>query len=99
MRVDTAALRAAAKRLRDEAADQIGQAITDSHGTEERYVIAFAFDGYGSHDAYTAVSQAWRSELSTLTIALRELANAMELAADDYDRADAAAANRLGGHR
>ena len=99
VQVDTAALRAAAKRLRDEAADVLGQANAATHRTEERYAIGFAFDHYGSGEAYRAVSGAWRGELGNLAAALRQLAEAMDTAADNYDRSDAGATARLGGVR
>jgi uncharacterized protein YukE len=99
VRIDTAELRAAASRLRDEAATQVAEANAASRRTEDQYVLAVAFDTYGSVGAYRAVSSAWRGELGSLTAALRQLADALDAAADDYDRADAAGAARLGAVR
>jgi len=97
IRVDTAALRATAKRLRNEAADTVGEAVKATQSTEGGSVVGFAFDQYGSYDGYKAVAQAWRAELGSLAEALRQLAEALERAADNYDRSDAAAGTRLGG--
>lgn len=97
VQVDTAALRAAAKRLRDEAADAVGQAVKATQGTEGGTLVGFAFDQYGSYDGYKSVSQAWRAELGSLAEAMRQLADALEKAADNYDKADADASVRFGG--
>ncbi|MFY1669102.1 WXG100 family type VII secretion target [Plantactinospora sp. WMMB334] len=96
VRVDTAALRAAAKQLRDEAADAVGEAGRATRSTEDRTLVGFAFDRYGSHDGYKAVSQAWRGELSGIAEALRQLADALDTAADNYDRSDENASARFG---
>ncbi|MFC6017436.1 WXG100 family type VII secretion target [Plantactinospora solaniradicis] len=97
VQVDTAVLRAAAKRLRDEAADAVGQAVKATQSTEGGTLVGLAFDQYGSYDGYRAVSEAWRAELGSLAEALRQLADALDKAADNYDQSDAAAAARFGG--
>ncbi|MEQ4302374.1 type VII secretion target [Plantactinospora sp. B6F1] len=99
VRVDTAALRTAAKQLRDEAADVVGEAVKATGNAERRTVLSFAFDEYGSHDGYQSVAKAWRNELDVLAEALRQLAGAMEQAADNYDRSDGNAQTRLDGVR
>lgn len=96
VKVDTTELRAAAKRLRDEAANGVGEAYEATRATEGSGQL-IGFDPYGSFDGYQAVSRAWRAELDGLAEALRQLADAMEKAADEYDRSDRNAANRLGG--
>ncbi|MEE6260915.1 WXG100 family type VII secretion target [Plantactinospora sonchi] len=95
VRVDTAALRAAAKRLRDEAAGGVDEAIRSTQATDSGGLLGF--DQYGSFDGYQAVSRAWRAELGGFAEALRQLADAMEKAADNYDRSDQNAADRFGG--
>ncbi|GAA3726201.1 hypothetical protein GCM10022225_04040 [Plantactinospora mayteni] len=97
VRVDTAALRTAAKQLRDEAAEVVGEAVQATGNTEGQTVLGFAFDQYGSHDGYQSVAKAWRTELGCLAEALRQLAEAMEQAADNYDRSDENAKTRMGG--
>ncbi|MEV4755243.1 hypothetical protein AB0J86_09035 [Micromonospora sp. NPDC049559] len=99
MRTDTAALRAAAKRLRDEAAQRVVDAAVRSWRTEERQVPGLVFDRYGSLPGYRTAARAWRDELGNLAEALAQLADALDESADAYDRADAAAAARLGGGR
>jgi|GEM_PF-4668104 23S rRNA G2069 N7-methylase RlmK/C1962 C5-methylase RlmI len=96
VQVDTAALRAAAKRLRDEAADGVREAVRATRNTDDGRLL-IGFDQYGSQDGYRAVSQAWRDELDALAEALRQLADAMEKAAENYERSDERAAARTGG--
>jgi uncharacterized protein YukE len=96
VRTDTDALRSAARRLRDEAAARLTDANVHTRRTEEQHALGLVFDRYGSLPAYRAVSRAWRGELSNLGAALRQLADALETSADEYDRADADASARLG---
>ncbi|ROT32719.1 WXG100 family type VII secretion target [Micromonospora sp. HM5-17] len=99
LQVDAAELRATAKRLRDEVANGVGGACEATSATEGGGIL-IGFDQYGSRDGYQAVSQAWRAELGAFAEAIRQLADALEKAADNYDRSDRDAARRLGGgHR
>jgi uncharacterized protein YukE len=99
VRTDMAALRAAAKRLREEAAQELDDAAASTRRTEEQQVLDPAFDRYGSLPAYRAVAEAWRGELGNLAAVLRQLADALDASADAYARSDAAASARLGGVR
>lgn len=96
VRVDTTELRAAAQRLRDEAGGGVVEAIEHSLATESGGQPA-GFDQYGSFDGYLAVTRAWWAELGDFVEVLRQLADAMERAAANYERSDQNADDRFGG--
>ena len=99
VRTDTEALGTAAVRIRDDAVPPVTTAVIGSRRTEEQHLLEHAFDRYGSLPAYRTATAAWRDELDNLAAALRQLADALETAAGEYRRSDAAAAARLGGVR
>ena len=99
VRTDTAVLRAAAARLRNEVVPRLGEAVAGTRSTEERHALARAFDRYGSLPAYRAAALAWRDELGDLATVLDQLASALEAAAERYQRSDADAAGRMGAIR
>jgi uncharacterized protein YukE len=91
MQVDTAALRATAGRLRREVLRQLeAPARAMGGGTP-----ADSFCGYAGPEPYGEAVGAWFAEIQAIHTASAQLADALEAAADDYDRADAAAAGRL----
>ncbi|MEO3744697.1 type VII secretion target [Plantactinospora sp. B5E13] len=96
VRVDTTELRAAAQRLRDEAAGGVLEAIENSLATQSSSQ-PLGFDQYGSFDGYVAVSRDWWAELGDFVEVLRQLADAMDKAAANYERSDQNADDRFGG--
>jgi uncharacterized protein YukE len=99
MQVDAAALRDAAKRLRDGAAENLRQAVIQARRPEKEFSVEAAFDDYVTAGPFRNVAAAWEKELDVLTEATRQLADALEAAAADYDRSDARAGDRIGGNR
>jgi uncharacterized protein YukE len=99
MQVDTAALRAAAKQLRDEAAENLRRATIQAQRPEKEFGVEAAFDDYVTAAPYREVAAAWESELELLTEAARQLADSLDATAADYDATDQRAAGRLAGPR
>jgi uncharacterized protein YukE len=99
VRVSSDELRAAARRLRDDAADNLRRAVTQLQVPERQYGVEAAFDTYTTAAAYRAWATAVEQEFRLLEEAARELADALEQTADDYDAADRRSAQRIGGHR
>lgn len=99
MQVDAAALRDAAKRLRDGAAENLRQAVIQARRPEKEFSVEAAFDDYVTAAPFRNVAAAWEKELDVLTEATRQLADALEATAADYERSDARAADRIGGAR
>jgi DNA-binding ferritin-like protein len=99
MQVDTKELRTAATTLRDEVAEQLRKAGIQAGGPERDFRVAGAFDSYTTPGPYRAAVAAWAKETEVLAEAARQLADALEAAADDYDASDARAAGRLAGSR
>jgi hypothetical protein len=91
MQVDTVQLRKAAARLRQDVVPQLGRA-----GDPGAHVnVDGAFDLYTTSAPFTEAASAWNTELGLLSRAAIQLADALEAAADDYDRADARSAQRV----
>jgi hypothetical protein len=99
MQVDTAPLRMAATRLRDEVAEQLRRAGIQAGGPERDFRVAGAFDAYTTPGPYRAAVAAWSKELEVLAEAARQLADALDAAAAGYDATDARGAVRLAGTR
>ena len=97
VRVGSDELRAVARRLRDEAAEDLRRAVTQLQVPERQYGVEAAFDTYTTAAAYREYASAVEQELRLLEEAARELADALEQTASDYDAADARAAQRIGG--
>ncbi|MFC4069537.1 hypothetical protein [Actinoplanes subglobosus] len=99
MQVDADELRVAARALRDDAAEGLRKAADRVRVPERQYGVAAAFDRYTTAAAYQRFAAAVEEEFRLLERAARELADALERTALDYERADARAAHRLGGRR
>ena len=97
MQVDAAALRAAANRLREGTAESLRRATIQAGRPEREFGVEAAFDSYTTAAPYREVAAAWERELTVLTEAARQLADALEATAADYDRTDGRAAGRLAG--
>jgi hypothetical protein len=97
MQVDAAALRAAAKELREGTADHLRRATIQAGRPEREFGVEAAFDSYTTAAPYREVSAAWEREFTVLTEAARQLADALEATAADYDRTDGRAAGRVRG--
>jgi hypothetical protein len=95
MQVDTAALREAAARLRAEVGDPVEKAGSRMIEATMPLDLGLVFDSYTTAAPYRDATGAWGVEITTLTMAVADLATALEAAADDYDAADAAAADRV----
>lgn len=95
MQVDTAQLRTAATRLRDEVAEPLRRAGIQAGGPEREFRVAGAFDDYTTPGPYRAAVGAWVRELEVLAEAARQVADALAAAAADYDAADARGKARL----
>jgi len=91
MQVDTAQLRTAAKRLRAEVGNQLERSRQPDRGTDRDDT----FDRYTGSAPYREAAAAWAGEIDVLLRATTELADALEKAADDYDRSDDRARARL----
>ena len=99
MQVDTTQLRTAASKLRDEVAEHLRKAGIQAGGPERDFRVTGAFDSYTTPGPYRAVVAAWVKETEVLAEAARQLADALEAAAADYDASDARSAARLADHR
>jgi uncharacterized protein YukE len=99
MQVDPAALREAAKQLRDSAAENLRQAAIQARRPEREFSVEAAFDDYVTAAPFREVAAAWERELDVLTEASRQLADSLEATAADYERSDARAAGRMAGPR
>ena len=98
MQVDTSELRTAATTLRDEVAEQLRKAGIQAGEPERDFRVAGAFDSYTTPGPYRAAVAAWAKEIEVLAEAARQLADALEATADDYDASDARGAGRLAGN-
>jgi hypothetical protein len=99
MQVDTTQLRAAATTLRSEVAEHLRRAGIQAGGPERDFRVAGAFDSYTTPGPYRAAVAAWEKEAEVLAEAVRQLADALEAAAADYDASDSRSAGRLAGSR
>lgn len=99
MQVDTAVLRAAAKRLRDEVADPLTDAVGNTTVGEAAHDPDKLFDTYTTGAPMRELSGSWLGEITELVNAARELSDSLDRAAADYDRSDEGAAARLRGPR
>jgi hypothetical protein len=99
MQVDTAALRDAARRLREGAAENLRRAVIQARRPEKEFSVEEAFDDYVTAAPFRNVAAVWERELDVLAEATRQLADALEATAADYERSDARAAGRIGGQR
>jgi len=99
MQVDTAQLRTAATTLRDDVAEHLRRAGIQAGGPEREFRVGSAFDSYTTPGPYRAAVAAWTKEIEVLAEAARQLADALEAAAADYDAADARGTKRLAGSR
>lgn len=97
MQVDTTQLRAAATTLRDEVAENLRRAGIQAGGPERDFRIDGAFDHYTTPGPYRSAIGAWEKETEVLAEAARQLADALDAAAADYDASDTRAAGRLAG--
>jgi uncharacterized protein YukE len=97
VRVGSDELRAVARRLRDEAAEDLRRAVTQLQVPEKQFGVEAAFDTYTTAAAYRQYASAVEQEFRLLEEAARQLADALEATANDYDAADARAAQRFGG--
>ena len=95
MHVDTDELRAAARTLRGETAEQLRQAGLLMRGPERSFELEAAFDTYTTAGPYREFAGVWAKEFETLAEAARELADSLDAAAAGYDASDERAAARL----
>jgi hypothetical protein len=91
MQVDTAQLRKAAARLRQDVAKR----LETSRGPGREVNADGAFDLYTTAAPYTEAATAWAEEIELLIRATTQLAEALESAANDYDKADDRSARRM----
>ncbi|MDT5031113.1 MAG: hypothetical protein QOC94_1284 [Actinoplanes sp.] len=99
MQVDTVELRSTAGRLRDGSAEKLRTASIRLRQPGQELSLEAAFDTYTTAEPLRAATGVWSTELELLTAAIRQLADALEAAASDYDRADSHAAVHLGAPR
>jgi hypothetical protein len=99
VQVDADELRVAARVLRDDAAEGLRAAADRVRVPEREYGVEAAFDRYTTAAAYQRFAAAFQEEFRLLEQAARELADALERTALDYQRSDERAAHRLGGGR
>ncbi|WP_433795265.1 type VII secretion target [Actinoplanes sp. CA-252034] len=99
MQVDVDELRVAARALRDDTAEGLRRAADRVRVPERQFGVEAAFDRYTTAAPYRALAAALEHELRVLERAARELADALEQTAGDYQRADDRAAHRLSGDR
>jgi hypothetical protein len=97
VRVDVDGLRIAARALRDDTAEGLREAADRMRVPERQYGVEAAFDRYTTATPYRAVAAAIEQEFRLLEQAARELADALERTALDYERSDERAAHRLSG--
>jgi hypothetical protein len=88
-------LRVAARRLREEAAENLRKAAAQLEVPEKQYGVEAAFDTYTTAAAYREYATAMEEEFRLLEEATRQLADALEQAANDYDRSDQHSAVRI----
>jgi hypothetical protein len=91
MQVDTAQLRKAAARLRQD----VAKPMERSQEPGRNAAVDGVFDLYTTAAPFREAATAWAEELEILLEATAQLADALERAADDYDKSDAAAARRM----
>jgi hypothetical protein len=91
MQVDTAQLRKAAARLRQDVAKR----LESSRGPGQEVNVDGAFDLYTTAAPFTEAANAWAEEIAVLIRATTQLAEALESAADDYDESDDRSARRM----
>jgi hypothetical protein len=91
MQVDTVQLRKAAARLRQDVAKRLRSG--QSPGPDVN--VEAAFDLYTTAGPFREAASAWAEEIDVLIRATIQLAEALESAADDYDRSDGRAVARL----
>jgi hypothetical protein len=91
MQVDTAQLRRAAARLRQDVAKRLETSCEPGRGVN----VDGAFDLYTTAAPYTEAATAWAVEIGLLIRATTQLAEALESAADDYDKSDERSARRM----
>ncbi|GAA4946493.1 hypothetical protein GCM10025331_37530 [Actinoplanes utahensis] len=82
--------------MRQGAAENLRKAVTQLQVPERGYGVEAAFDRYTTAAAYRAFTSAVEQEFRLLEQAARELADALDRTADDYDAADRRAATRTG---
>jgi hypothetical protein len=90
MQVDTRQLREAAATLRADVIKPLQQALDLSHG-----VPSGSFDSYTTDAPFDEARRNWHGEVDTIRQAAWELADKFEAVADEYDKADTQAAQRL----
>jgi hypothetical protein len=90
MQVDTGQLRRAAAHLRAEVIKPLQRALDLTPGS-----YTGAFDSYPTDRPFGDAASAWEAELETMRLAAWELADKLEATADDYDKADTHAVQRL----
>jgi hypothetical protein len=88
MQVDTDQLRKAAAKIRDDVVTRLTKAA-------DWPFPDVSFDQYATRAPYDEAMQAWLGEIRIIKNAALELAAALEKTADDYDRSDKTAAERL----
>ncbi|MEU4241799.1 type VII secretion target [Actinoplanes sp. NPDC026619] len=81
-------LRVAARKLREETAEQLRKAAAQLEVPEKSYGVEAAFDTYTTAAAYREYATAMEEEFRMIEEACRQLADALEQTAADYDRAD-----------
>ncbi|GAA2635196.1 type VII secretion target [Paractinoplanes durhamensis] len=97
VQVSSDQLRAAARKLREDAAENLRKAAIQIKVPEQRYGVEAAFDHYTTAAAYREYATALEEEFRLLEEASRQLADALEQTANDYDRSDMMSAERLSG--
>jgi hypothetical protein len=102
MQVDTTQLRKAAAQLRRDVIEQLekagrvgGDTGVAASSPYTGSTIDGAFDTYTGAAPYSEAAHAWLDEIGVALQATTELADALERAAEDYDRSDVTAAHRL----
>jgi hypothetical protein len=88
-------LRAAARKLRDEAAEQLRKAASQIQVPEKQYGVEQAFDTYTTAAAYREYASAMEQEFRVMEEAARQLADALDQTANDYDASDRRSATAL----
>jgi hypothetical protein len=99
VQVDVDELRAAARTLRDDTAEGLRRAADRVRVPERQFGVEAAFDRYTTAAPYRALAAAVEQEFRVLERAARELADALDRTALDYERSDDRAARRLRGDR
>ena len=73
----------------DEVAENLRRAGIQAGGPERDFRVGGAFDTYTTPGPYRAAVAAWEKETEVLAEAARQLADALDAAATDYDASDA----------